>query len=99
MHIYILEILLLTHLKQSIQMGIVTVYAAIRKKSPQMQVGMILLTVIDRTQELFVLKEHSVLNVLSDQCEILVNDPSRSDIHMTNLGITHLPVRKSYRKT
>ena len=96
MQIYTLEALTLAELKDGVQMCIVAVYTAVGKKSPEMQVGIVLLAVLDGCQKLFIFIELAVPDQLADQCQILINDPSGSDIHMSHLGISHLSVGKSY---
>ena len=80
-------------------MCIVAVYTAIGKKSPQMKVGIVLLAVLNRLKHCFVLEEIAILDCLCDRCQILINNSSGANIHMTNLRVTHLSVWKSNCKS
>ena len=63
-----------------------------------MEVGILLFAVVDRTEEVFILKENTILNILCDECEVLIDDSAGTDIHVANLRVAHLSVRKSYCK-
>ena len=95
MNIYILEVILLAELEQSIEMFIMRVNTTIREKTPEMEIGTILLAVLDCSEKLFIFEEGTVFDVLGDQGQILVDDTAGTDIHMTYLGVTHLSVGKS----
>lgn len=96
MNIYILEVILLAELEQSIEMFIMRVNTTIREKPPEMEIGTILLAVLDCSEKLFIFEEGTVFDVLGDQGQILVDDTAGPDIHMTYLGVTHLSVGKTY---
>ena len=91
----LLQPLPLCHLQKRIQVGIVAVDAAIRQKAVQVQLAVMLLHLIHRLQQDFILKKVSILNRLGDSGQILIDDPSGSHIEMANLRIAHLPVRKA----
>ena len=99
MNINVLKTVLLAHLDKSIKMCIVAVNAAVGEQTPDMEVGVVLLAVLDSAEELFVLKEDAVLDILCDESEVLVDDTAGTDVHVTYLGVTHLSVRKSYSKS
>ena len=99
MNVNILEALFLTELKDCVKMCIMAVNTTIWEKSPKMKITTILLTIVDCTKKLFVLEEISVLYILCNKSKILINDSSRTYVHMANLRVTHLSVRKTYCKT
>ena len=72
--------------------------AAVRKKSPYVEVGILLLAVVDSAEEVLVLKENAVLDILGDQCKILIDDPAAAHVHMADFGVAHLAVRQTYEK-
>ena len=98
MDVNILKAFPLAQLKDGIKMGVVTVNASVREKSPQMKVASLLLTVVYGTKKFLILEKVTILDVFGYKGKVLVNDPSGSDVHMSYLGITHLSVGKSYRK-
>ena len=97
--IYSVKSVLLAHLKNGVQVSNVAVNAAVGQKSVNVQIGILHFTVVDRFEDLGILKEYSVLDLLGDPCKFLINDPAGAHIHVTDLGIAHLPVRESYRHT
>ncbi|OQA27466.1 MAG: hypothetical protein BWY61_00160 [Firmicutes bacterium ADurb.Bin354] len=96
MNEYSLEVLTLAKLKQSIEVSIVRMNTTIRKKTPEVEIGVVLLTIVDSSEKILILKEDTVFNIFCDKCQILINDTAGTDIHMTDLGISHLSVGKSY---
>ena len=74
MQINALKTFALAQLKDGIKVGIVAVYAAVGEQTPYMQVGIILLAVIDSAQQLFVLEENSVFDIFCDQGQVLIDD-------------------------
>ena len=96
MNIYLAQSLLLCHLKQSVKMCNMTVHTTIGKKSPQMQVRIIFLTIIHGCKQCLILKKVTVFDCLGNSGQILVNNAAGTDIHMSNLRVTHLSVWKSY---
>ena len=81
---------------QSIEVSIVRMNTTIRKKTPEVEIGVVLLTIVDSSEKILILKEDTVFNIFCDKCQILINDTAGTDIHMTDLGISHLSVGKSY---
>ncbi len=98
-HIYVGQPLLLRHLQQRIQMCDVAVHAAVRQQAVQMQISACLLHVLHGVKKLGILEEIPILNLLGDAGEILVNDAPGAHIHMADLGVSHLSVRKTDRKS
>ena len=41
-----------------------------------MEVGILLFAVVDSAEEVFILEENTVLDVLCDEGEVLIDDPS-----------------------
>ena len=96
---YFLQAFLFAQLQDRVQMCVVAVYAAVREQTPDMQVGIVLLAVLDCAQQFFVLEEYAVFDVLGDQGQVLVDDAAGADVHMTPLGISHLAIRKTNCQT
>ena len=61
-----------------------------------MKVRIIFLTVFHCGKKCFILKEISVLYCLGNSCQILVNNAAGTNIHVTNLGISHLAIRQPH---
>ena len=76
-----------------------TVYAAIRQQTHQMQRRTVLLAVFHRVQKRRILEEIPVLNGLGDLSQILIYDTTRPDIQVAHLRVAHLPIRQSYEKS
>ena len=99
MYVNFLETFSLGHLEKSVKMCVVAVYTTVRKKSHEMDCGIVLFCVLHSSKKRLVLEEISVLDLFCDSCKLLVYDTACAHIHMTNLGVTHLSVRKTYSKT
>ena len=98
-YVNFLESLSLCHLKKSVEMCIVAVYATVRKKSHKMNRGIVVFCILHSRKKCLILEEIAVLDLFCDPCKLLVYDTACAHVHMTNLGVTHLSVRKTYRKT
>ena len=99
MNIYFFQALLLRQLQQAVQMGNVAVYATVRKKSHKMNRGIVVFCILHSRKKCLILEEIAVLDLFCDPCKLLVYDTACAHIHMTNLGVTHLSVRKTYSKS
>ena len=96
MYIYFVKSLLLCHLQKCIQVSIVAVNASVREQSVQMKCGIVLLGIIHSFQKCFILEEITILDLFGDTGQLLVYDTACTHIHMSNLRVTHLSIRKSY---
>ena len=85
----------LCQLQQSVDMGIVAVYAAVGYQSEQVQCGVLCFRVLHSLYKRFIFKEVSILDLLCDTGQLLIYDASRTHVHMTNLRVAHLSVRKT----
>ena len=99
MNIYLGQSLLLRHLKQSVEMLDVRMYTTVRKKSPQMQVRIILLAVVHSCKQSLILEEIAILDCLCNSGQILINNTAGTDVHMSNLRVSHLSIRKTNSKS
>ena len=61
-----------------------------------MQCTVVLLTVLYCAEQSGILKEGSVLNLLCDSCQLLINDTSGTHVKVTHLRVTHLSFRQTY---
>ena len=75
------------------------VHTAVRKKTHQMHSTIAISDPIEYAYQDFILEELSNFNRPSDTSEILIYNPSGTQIHMTNFGVPHLPVGKTDRQT
>src|SRR5574344_226704 len=64
-----------------------------------MKCRIILLAVLYCVKQCGILEEITILNFFCDSCKFLIYDTSGTHIKMTDLGIAHLPLRKSYCKS
>ena len=96
-HIYPVEAVALRHFKESVQMRIVAVHTAVRQKSVKVQIGAPHLAVVDRGKKLGILEKLAVLDLLGDPGQLLIHDPAGAHVHVADLRIAHLAVRKSDR--
>ena len=99
MYIYLGKPVSLSKLKKPIQMCIVAVYTAIRKKAKHMQCTVILLAIFYSLQQRRILKKGSILNFLRDSGKLLINNAACSHIQMSHFRISHLSFRQSNRHT
>ena len=60
-----------------------------------MECGIVLLAVVYRFHQRFVLKECSVLDLLGDTCKFLIHDAACAHVQVAHFGVTHLSVGKS----
>ncbi len=98
-YIDIRKSLFLCHLEQRIKVCDMAVDTAVREKAVQMQVSSGLLYILHCVKELRILEELAVLDFLGDAGKILINDAAGAHIHVTDLRVAHLAVRKTDRKT
>ena len=98
-NVHFLNALSLRQLKQSINMRIVAVNAAVGNKSHQVQRGIIFLHILACRHKRFIFKEIPVLDGFRNLRQILVHDAACAHVQMSHLRISHLSVRKSYRHT
>ena len=96
MYVYFLQTFALCHLQKCIEMGIMTVYAAVRKQSIKMKGRIILLRILHSSQKCFILEEITILNLFGNSGQLLIYDAASAHIHMSYLGVTHLSVWKTY---
>ena len=99
MQIYSVQALSLAELQDRVQVGVVAVYAAVGKQAPDVQIGIVLFTVIDGAEQFFVLEEYAVLDIFGDQCQVLIYDAAAAHVHMADLGVAHLAIRKTYEQS
>ena len=83
---------LFRHFQQRVQVGNVTMDAAVRQKSPQVQLLAGLLGVLHRLQQGGIFKEVAVLDGLGDLGQILIDDAPRAHVEVSDFGVAHLPV-------
>ena len=86
----------LTYLDELEEMIERRVNAAIRSKSHEMELLTSLFSVCISGNDLWILRNRTVLACTIDLYEVLINDTSSSDIEVTHLRVTHLSVRKTY---
>ena len=92
---YIFDSFALCHLQKGINVGIVAVHAAVRQQSVHMQGAVVLFDIFHRPEENFVPEEISVLDLLADPGQVLINDSSRAHIQVSDLGVAHLSLRQA----
>ena len=71
------------------------VHAAWRDQSHDVQGTAALLHAAYNREQCLVLEEVAVLDVARDARELLIDNASRTDVRMPDLGVAHLPVRQS----
>ena len=76
-------------------MGIVAVDASVGQESVKMQLAVIFPDIVHRLQQNFILKEVAVLDRLGDPCQILIDDTAGSHVKVSDLRVSHLPVRET----
>ena len=99
MHINFFQTVSSGKFQQTVQMCIVAVYAAVRYQSVHMKRRIVLLAVIYGIQQSRILKKSTVLNFFRNSGQFLIYDAARAHIQMSDLGISHLAVRKACRHT
>ena len=95
MNINLLNTLLLSELKKSVEMLAVAVYATRRYKAHEMQSTAICLNLRSNTYQCLIGEEIAVLDSLGNTGQRLIDDTASTDIGMTNLGVTHLTIRQT----
>ena len=78
------------------QVALVTVHAAVRQQSDEMQRAAAAGAAIHRCRERRVVKKASVADAAIDAGEILVHDAPRAQIHVAHFGIAHLALRQPH---
>ena len=85
----------LCKLQKGVKMVRMGMDAARGDQTPDMQRGIVLFAVFDRSQESRVLKEITVLDRLGDPGQVLIDDAAGAHVQMADLGVAHLAVRKT----
>ena len=85
----------LRKLQKGVKMVRMGMDAARGDQPPDMQRGIVLFAVFDRSQESRVLKEITVLDRLGDPGQVLIDDAAGAHVQMADLGVAHLAVRKT----
>ena len=99
MYIDLVKAVVLCHLEQSVDMCNVAVNAAVGDKTHHMESCPVLFCVVDGLKEIFIFKEISILDRLGNSRKLLINDAACAHIHVADLRIAHLAIRKTYSKT
>ena len=86
----------LCHFQKSVKVCIMAVDTAVRKKSHKMNCRIIVLCIFHCCQKRLILKEIAVIDFFCDSCKLLIYNTSCTHIHMSDFGVAHLAVRKSY---
>ena len=73
-----------------------TVHAPIGYQTHEMHLLPVLASVSERFHDLRILSYRMVTASPVDFHQVLIDNPSRTDIQMPHLGISHLPVRQTY---
>ena len=89
----------LGHLKQCIEMSVVAVYTAVRKKSHKVDCRIIFFCILHCCKKCFIFEEISIIDFFGDSGKFLIYDASRTHIHMSYLRVTHLSIRQTYCKS
>ena len=89
----------LCHFKKCIEMCIVAVYTTIREKSHEMDSRIVFFCIFHCCKKCFILKEISIVDLFGDSGKFLIYDTSCTHIHMSDFGVAHLSVRKTYGKS
>ena len=95
MHINFFHFFFGSQIQKRKQMVDVAVHPAVGKQSEQMEAALVLFHVFNRLKERFVFKEAAVFNCLGHPGQILIHNPSGTDIQMPHFGVSHLSVRKT----
>ena len=98
-YINFIKSLFLSHFKKTKKVSNVAVNTTIRKKTHEVDRGIIFFGILHSCKKCFIFEEISVLNLFGDSGKLLVYDTACTHIHMTNLGVTHLTVRKTYSQS
>ena len=89
------QTLTLGKLKHAEEMVVMAVHAARRDQSHDVQCTAALLYTVYNREQCLVLEEITVLDVACDARELLIDNATRADIRVPDLGVAHLPVRQS----
>ena len=95
MNIDLPDTIILSHLKQCIQMILMTVYATWRNEAHKMQGTMVLLNAFHNGNQSFILEEIAILDVTGDTGQLLIDSAASTDVGMTNFGVAHLTIRQA----
>ncbi len=74
-------------------------HAPVGHESQKMHAFVVLARVVKSFHEHFFSRERSVFRGQIYFCQVLINDASGAQIHVSNFGISHLSVRKPNVKT
>ena len=74
------------------------VHASVRQESHDMQCRIIFSAVVCTFLKCRKLKKISILYRLCYTCKLLINYTTGTHVKMSDLGVSHLPLRKSYGK-
>ena len=77
----------------------VAVNAAVGKKTHKMDGGIVVTRILHGCLKRFVFEEITVLDLLGDTGKLLIYDAAGTHVHMSDLGIAHLSIRKAYCKS
>ena len=95
MYIDFLDVVLLRHFEQRIEMVLMAVYAARRNEAHKVQGTALFLHAVYDFQQGFVLEEVAVLDVAGDAGQLLIDDAAGTDVGVTNFGVAHLTIRQA----
>ena len=95
-HIYLLQAVPLSQLQQPVNVSDVAVYAAVRDQAVEVQGRVLLFAVVDSGHQALIGEEITVLYGLGDPGQLLIHDAPGAHVHVSHLGVAHLPVRESH---
>ena len=99
MHVDLLDPVLHGKLGHGLNLAIMAVDTARRQKAKDVQ-GFAAVTGLDRGGDQGrIFKERSIPNGLVDSCEVLIDESTRAEMQMPDLGIAHLIVRQTHGLT
>ena len=82
-----------SHVQECVKVMLMAVHAAVGQQSDQVKCLMIVPAPVHRNDDGWVLEEVTIQNALVDSREILIHNPTRTEVHMPDLGVAHLSSR------
>ena len=96
MEIHALEVLVLGHPHQRVQVVDMGVYAAVGQQTVQMQGGTVFQAVVHGLVVGLVLEEAAILNGAADAGQILKHHAAAADVGVAHLAVAHLALGQAH---
>ena len=87
------------HVDERVEVALVTVHAAVGDEADEMECMAVAGTAVQRGRQDLVAEEVPLANVEVDARQVLVDDPPGAEVHVSDLGVAHLPGRQAHGLT